>query len=53
MKTRLEVKDYRGVIVKITLPIGVNTDDIIVSNDFEIEKSELICETNVISINQK
>lgn len=53
MKTRLEVKDYRGVILKIILPTGINADDIIVSDGFKIEKSELICETNVVSINQK
>lgn len=53
MKTRLKVKDYRGTIIEILIPSYVKSDDITVSTDFEIEKEEVICETNSINIIEK
>ncbi|NME63795.1 hypothetical protein HF846_04165 [Clostridium cadaveris] len=53
MKTRLKVKDYRGTIIEILIPNYIKSDEINVSSSFEIEKEEIVCETNSINIVEK
>lgn len=53
MKTKLRIKDYRGIIVEIVIPSYVKSADINVSSNFIVEKEEIVCETNSINIVEK
>lgn len=53
MKTRLKVKDYRGVIIEILIPSYVRSDEITITTNFEVEKEEITCEVNTINIVEK
>ena len=53
MKTKLRIKDYRGVIIEIVIPSHVKSADINVSSNFKVEKEEIVCEVNSINIVEK